>query len=826
MLEDWRFQDSPHVEVGGLHAYAGAPLRLQNESEECVGLGSLCVASSKAQEPLTKAQQNTLARLADWIVSDIIQCARLRRQRERRRMAELISLAQLETEDAVSEEPVFGILRTTYPDAKITLQSSRVASIEIEGRDPILPCHLEGGLWEDIDYIDDFITNSNNQEFPSTRVIRVIAAQCESISGPSILVVASRDFRFVFDDVDAWFVQACAAMLSQIWHKRLLNEAMRAKEKFLRGFSHQLRTPIHGILGSVELLAEELKSRNTQETSYLVPAVVQVSPAKKAGEPSIYLDTIKTAGRDLISIVNSMITLNRWADIAMGDRNYVLHTTHELEAKLVDEILKAVSGDARYKASVIFHRDLPPGLESFRIDLDLLLDCLLPLIINAIQNSTDGVVSVTTSLRPDTKELSIDIEDTGCGIHPDHQDRIFESYEKIGIHSTGAGLGLTLSCKFATLLNGSVALVSSTVDQGSHFRATFAGVESVSLSDPPQLLFVSKLKDLPPRFRKLPSSLDNLSLCDYFTRYLTRQGYTQAENAEECFIILDRASDLEQHQKDLLEVLPGQVAICLVPDSGVEVHADENSRNIVYINGPFWTSTMGPALEKADRLLSEIRASNTCKGIGGASLKSPNTHTKEIHPTTNLADEEKLTSQIAPADLVHSALEVITLPIRESGAIPISSTESIIPKFPALSACAKPTVLLVDDNVVNLRIMQMYCKTRGLPYYGAADGLQAIDVFTRHQMQAATGDRPMIELIMMDLQMPLCDGIEASRQIRLLEQQQSWPQSTLFIVTGQDSPTDRSDAKTVAAHEYFVKPVGINLLDSGVKRYFPAFIYE
>lgn len=66
MMEDWRFRESPYVESGGLKAYAGAPLRLQNESGECVALGSLCVASRTSQEPLTRLQQQTLARLADW----------------------------------------------------------------------------------------------------------------------------------------------------------------------------------------------------------------------------------------------------------------------------------------------------------------------------------------------------------------------------------------------------------------------------------------------------------------------------------------------------------------------------------------------------------------------------------------------------------------------------------------------------------------------------------------------------------------------------------------------------------------------------------------
>jgi len=132
-------------------------------------------------------------------------------------------------------------------------------------------------------------------------------------------------------------------------------------------------------------------------------------------------------------------------------------------------------------------------------------------------------------------------------------------------------------------------------------------------------------------------------------------------------------------------------------------------------------------------------------------------------------------------------------------------------------------VLLVDDNVVNLRIMQMYCSKRGLPYCSATDGLQAIEMFLKHQSLSATGEGASIQLILMDLQMPVCDGIEATRQIRLLEKQNKWRETTLFMVTGQDSPADRISADEAGADEYFVKPVGIKLLDHAVKRYFPAF---
>ncbi|KAL3954638.1 hypothetical protein ACCO45_010201 [Purpureocillium lilacinum] len=788
MMEDWRFRESPYVESGGLKAYAGAPLRLQNESGECVALGSLCVASRTSQEPLTRLQQQTLARLADWVVSDIVQCARARRQRDRRRMAELISTAQVVSDRTVSEEPVLRALRTMYPDATVSVQPSKGDHVDIDSHGPIPVEDLEDGLWEDTCYLDDFIANSNNQELPSTRAVRAITAPCESVSGASFVVVASRDFRLVFDDIDSWFVQTCANMVSQIWHKRLLAEAMKAKEKFLRGFSHQLRTPIHGILGSVELLAEELMSR----------ALPDLSSSTKSGESTIYLDSIRSSGRDLMSIVNNMITLNRWADIAMTNRHYAQHTTSALEAELDGGILKAISGDTRSGVSLLFCRDMPRDYDSFRIDLDLLRDSLLPLIINAMQHTSEGVVAVTVSLRPDSKELIVDVEDTGCGIEAADQQRIFEPYEKVQMHSAGAGLGLTLASKFAALLHGSVALVSSQVGRGSHFRATFRDVECTPSTLPSPLLS-EKLKSLPPKF------------------------YCRAID-DEHFVVLDLEGDAEGQRSQLSRIPEDRIAICLVPFSERGERSEQTRDNILYVDGPFLTSRMVSTLEEADKRQSSVRAQHaqrlspdepaaTTPPSGGTGL-STNGETKTLVLLQNPVPQ--FPAEVAPG------LESMVPAKKVGDAETTGELPSVAPTLLPLTV-SKPAALLVDDNVVNLRIMQMYCKKRGLPYFCAADGRQAVEMFSKQQSLAASGEGPGIQLILMDLQMPVCDGFEATRQIRELEKQNKWTTSVLFIVTGQDSPSDRKAADDVGADDYYVKPVGIKLLDRGVKQYFPAF---
>ncbi|KAJ5309565.1 uncharacterized protein N7443_002026 [Penicillium atrosanguineum] len=809
MMEDWRFQKSPYLELGGLRAYAGAPLRLQNEFGECVGLGSLCVASSTSEEPLTKTQQQALVRLADWVVSDLVQCARARRQRERRQMSELISIAQKETDDTVSEEPVLRILKATYPDAKVSLQSAKATHLEVEGREPVPISDFADDIWEDIDYLDDFISNSNHLELPSNRTVRIITAPCESVSGSSLLVVEAKDFHHVFDDVDSWFVQTCAGMFSQLWRKRLLIEAMKAKEKFLRGFSHQLRTPIHGILGSVELLAEELQSRNLGE--FVLPMMEGKSADSR--EPSMYLNLIKMAGRDLTAIVNNMITLNRWSDIAIQDRKHAMHTFKELETEIGNELLKLTSGDTRYKTSIFFTHNFPPVCESFQTDLDVLRDSLLPLVINAIQHTPRGIVSIIASINLDRNQLIFDVKDTGQGIHPDHQERIFEPYEKVDVHSAGAGLGLTLAVKFATLLHGSVDLISSDIDCGSHFRAIFREVECVCLPQPLQPL-ASNLNGLPSQFFNLATGFEGESLCDHFSTFLCRNGFTPSDDITTSLVVLDVVPDLEQHRTHLSQIPTEQVAICLVPSSEAVPALEETTDNVIYANGPFTTSYMSSVLEEAQTLLLKIKASR---------LRLQQSNTDLIPPTSiNEAPNPDKASSSQPLTINSVSDTNMSLTSQPDTAASVELTVAT-PRIPILTPYFNSTALIVDDNVVNLHIMEMYCRKRGIQSYSATDGLQAIKIFSQRQASAASGDGTAIELVFMDLQMPVCDGIEATQQIRSLEKRNKWRRSLFFVMTGQDSPSDRIAANDAGVDEYFVKPVVIKQLDRVIKSYFPAF---
>src|SRR5690242_17291473 len=340
MINDWRFRESPHVEIGGLRAYAGAPLRFDTEFGEHVAFGSLCVASNSAQEPLSKEQQRALARLADWIVSDIVHAHKARRQKERRQMLDrLVQLQKLLETSRNLEEVVKDMLLEVYPGSLVKIVVAQNDVLNLGDGTSVSTGLIEHGLWEDTDYFDYMIEQLNHQDPVANRSIRLVTSQCASQQTPVYLVVGTRDFRNVYDDIDAWFVQMCATSLARSWQEVALKEALRAKDTFLRGITHQLRTPIHGILGSVELLTEELKSRNVlSATAESSPDGTPSDEQFSAMDPYAYVKTIRSSARELISTVNSLIKLNQWADVAEAQRVVAAHKIEDIETALLNEL--------------------------------------------------------------------------------------------------------------------------------------------------------------------------------------------------------------------------------------------------------------------------------------------------------------------------------------------------------------------------------------------------------------------------------------------------------------------------------------------------------
>jgi CheY-like chemotaxis protein len=349
----------------------------------------------------------------------------------------------------------------------------------------------------------------------------------------------------------------------------------------------------------------------------------------------------------------------------------------------------------------------------------------------------------------------------------------------------------------------------------------------------PSHITVSSLRYLPLKFHQVGA---DLHLSSNFAKFLIHNGLASSESSNDSFTIFESGCDSKKNHSYISSVPSEQVIICLVPTS-VDSESLESLPNVIYASGPFSTSKLLSILQEADKLAvvvnpakkptrsSKILAENPTQDDAAAhSVPSDESYSTSDEGYGSVDSSPSLSSNGGSSQtLEHSDESGLNKAVSSTHQSDEQAAwkRSSIPLTPSRSA--KPLTLVVDDNAINLRILQMFCKKRGLSCLSAADGKQAVEIFSKHQSCHAAGDSARIELILMDLQMPVCNGIDATQAIRSLEKKHGWNSSILFIVTGQDSEVDREAASAAGADDYLVKPVGMRFLDTGLKRYFPAF---
>lgn len=760
MDSDWRFKKSPHVAYGGLRTYAGAQLRCKALNGEEIALGSICVASNSKQANLSAVQQSVLVRFADVIASELVNHSGEARKQQRHFMAQLLAECQAKGND---EGCLLDIIRQVYPGASIDIQVSTDGLIYFPNHSPIHFDDLEGGLWEDVEAIENLILTGNHTKLETSQTIRAIAHPCLTHLGTRYLVVASNQVQNVFDDVDSWFIESCAAQMRHIIQESHLEEALKAKEMFMRGITHQLRTPIHGVLVSCELLSEELTKLKLVDNAPVNPATDRTVSA---------VNTIRDSATELMSTINNILKLSRWANNIQPPTPVPLRALKDMEIDILYETQQLIPDQDLGKVSILFENRLPTDNCTLEIDISLLKECIQALVFNALLYTNEGAVVVVIRAPADYSSLVFDVFDTGIGIAEADQKRIFESYEKVDSHGRGAGLGLTLAQKIAAAMDGSVSLVSSSQQEGengSHFRAEF---HSPRFSIPPQEQTTTPDHEIPPPdpVRTCHVLLDmggQPKLLSHFLSYLEHQGYQIGDDPQAAVVVIPFTTDDVELQRLLESLERGQVAICLVPAGETHTNPSNNS-TVLFFSGPFLSSRL-------EGMLGEM--TKACQVARSGTMAHMSNTTPVPHDGT---------------------------PEPGNSAPP---THSI------------PVALLVDDNMINLRIARMYCEKRKIQYVTAMDGQEAVVKFKESL------DKPgeAINLILMDLQMPVCDGIEATLQIRTIEKENSLIPSHIFMVTGQDSALDKSRSFEAGADKFYVKPMSLKVLDRGIGGRFPNF---
>jgi signal transduction histidine kinase len=224
--------------------------------------------------------------------------------------------------------------------------------------------------------------------------------------------------------------------------------ASRHKSEFLANMSHELRTPLNAIIGFSEVLLERMfGDLNAKQDEYL--------------------QDILSSGRHLLSLINDILDLSK---IEAGRMEL------ELGVFSLPEVLENSLTMVRERASshaITLGLNVGPGLGPVEADERKVKQVLFNLLSNAVKFTPDGG-RVEVTAHPAGEAVAIAVRDTGIGIAPEDQERIFDEFRQVSGDTgkqEGTGLGLALTRRFVELHGGSIR-VESRVGEGSTFTVT------------------------------------------------------------------------------------------------------------------------------------------------------------------------------------------------------------------------------------------------------------------------------------------------------------------------------------------------------------------
>ncbi|HEY9647794.1 MAG TPA: PAS domain-containing protein [Chroococcidiopsis sp.] len=529
-----------------------------------------------------------------------------------------------------------------------------------------------------------------------------------------------------------------------------LDRATRLKDEFLANMSHELRTPLNAILGMSEGLKEGVFEPISDRQRHAI-------------------DTIERSGQHLLELINDILDLSK---IEAGKLE--LQKSPVLVSYLCDSSLSFIRQQALQK-SIHLVADIPKGLPDILIDERRIRQVLINLLSNAIkftpeggriqliakivaEASTEGTTDSTTG--GDRRFLELSVVDTGIGIAPDDLSKLFQPFVQIDSslsrQYTGTGLGLALVRRLAELHDGSID-VTSEVGQGSCFTLRLPYISSI-VTDGVQRR-ASEPSRMPSNNSRVLLIEDSIAAADQLARYLEEQGMA--------ILVYGRG---EGALEEVIRIQPGLVILDIqLPNlSGWDVlqqlktHPDTQAIPVVMVSVVDERSR-GLALGAADYLVKPITREQLRTVLGH--LQHPSAAT-------------------ATATATASSPESAAAPRASSG----RNTAEIL-----------PLILLVEDNEMNIATISSYLGGLGYRLVYAKTGYEALAQIEAHQP----------DLVLMDIQMPDMDGLEAMRQIR---QNPAWAHLPIVALTALTMPGDRDRCLEAGATSYLPKPIKLKLL--------------
>lgn len=452
------------------------------------------------------------------------------------------------------------------------------------------------------------------------------------------------------------------------------------------------------------------------------------------------------SGRALLHIVNDILDFSKIQAKRLEIEDIAVNV-HEL----IGDVAKTLSIKAEEKGLelILDLTELPQPV--MRSDPVRLRQILNNLISNAIKFTDRGMVLVRASLLVEGGQqyLCCQVADTGIGIEKDNVDRLFDSFTQANASTTreygGTGLGLAICKQLTELMGGSIE-VKSKVGEGSTFQFTVA-------IKPSQKAFID------PRISAFKSL---------------------------------RVSLLEQHDKrrqilvELLQQWGVEVAVATSDETVLRrqlAMGDETPVQVVFIDSNRTLSAQG-------ELVSAIRDSSKLS-LRIILMTNPSDHVNTLN-LNQIGLDGFFVKPAIPEDLI-SALSLVQT-ATNTPAERVSSEPSGKPPL------KKMEVLFADDNTINQMIVVELLKEMGLSCHTVANGEEVLN-FLKQPSQ------PKIHLVLMDCEMPIMDGYEATRRIRAGEAGKDKKDIPIVALTAHVLPELKQKRDEAGMTDYLAKPI-------------------
>ncbi|KAM0717977.1 hypothetical protein Q7P37_006309 [Cladosporium fusiforme] len=626
-----------------------------------------------------------------------------------------------------------------------------------------------------------------------------------------------------------------------------------AKGRFISSVSHELRSPLHGVLAGIELLQDS-----------------RLTPFQEEMALSVSL-----AGRTLLDTVNHILDYSRISNLTKDQKTerarvdaarHMSATMNDSQshnmidvdlARLTEEVVESVVSAYRYSRA--FEQSESNGSasrkgsisEPEKWDVSVTLDIdkraswttpmapgswtrvLTNIVGNALKYTLNGTVSVKlaakerTSTRNGGTTVCLWVEDTGIGMSKEFvSNDLFTPFRQADSHSAGTGLGLSIVREVSKEFNASVN-VESEPGKGTtvsvQFAATFTDQPNTEDDDPedsptskPRQLRLLNMDDSPPQHTAFGTNIVKDSMQRTAAQWLgceivTSRGMTP--DARGSFYVVSENDLFYLHSlgadavKSFIASLAAGGSRLLILGHSIATaqpafEFEDFTVKPIYIHQP-----IGP--RKLMRAIANARSSVMTRQTSDYALyntraQTPSRIIKGDTPEIKPGDPEKTgsyfdLSRSQGGQHARTSSNLIT-PVSFMEASSAQTPET--PSTPVATAAQQQEadhILLVEDNTINMRLLTALMRKQGLAYECATNGLEALNAYKAAPLR--------FYLILMDMSMPIMDGFESTAKIREFERRSKIRPGNIAALTGVTSEGARTDAYNAGVNKYLTKPI-------------------